>query len=327
MAARKAPGMATVVSPQPTPEQLVAELVLLFDLEGRGGDKFVGRRQIEGTGRVFGGQAIAQALVAARRTVPDDRHTHSLHAYFLRSGSDALPIEFRVKRDLDGRSFSNRRVVASQDGQPILNLIASFQKPQEGLHHQFAEMPAVPPPEDLEPEAAVRRRFAETMPSGLLRNLMLRPRPIDVRSVEPRNWQSPGKRAPVAHCWFRTVAALPDDPPIHRAVLAYASVSRLGSFYAVAVVVGFIYAGTMPLYAVIIRENFPLRMMGTIIGGTALAGSLGMSTGPLLGGLVYDRLHSYTLMYVASWGMGLAAMAVLMAFRPFPMRKVAGAPA
>lgn len=111
------------------------------------------------------------------------------------------------------------------------------------------------------------------------------------------------------------------------AVLAYASVSQLGSFYAVAVVVGFIYAGTMPLYAVIIRENFPLRMMGTIIGGTALAGSLGMSTGPLLGGLVYDRLNSYTLMYVASWGMGLAAMAVLMAFRPFPTRKMAGAAA
>jgi len=215
--------MATLVSSQPTPEQLVADLILLFDLEGRGGDKFIGRRQIEGTGRVFGGQAIAQALVAARRTVPDDRHTHSLHAYFLRSGSDEFPIEFRVKRDLDGRSFSNRRVVASQQGQPILNLIASFQKPQEGLHHQFAEMPDVPPPEDLEPETAVRRRFAETMPEGLLRNLMLRPRPIDVRSVELRNWQSPGKRKPVAHCWFRTVAALPDDPPIHRAVLAYAS--------------------------------------------------------------------------------------------------------
>jgi MFS family permease len=111
------------------------------------------------------------------------------------------------------------------------------------------------------------------------------------------------------------------------AVLAYASVSRLGGFYTVAVAVGFIYAGTMPLYAVIIRENFPLRMMGTIIGGTALAGSLGMSTGPLLGGLVYDRMNSYTLMYVASWGMGLAAMAVLMAFRPFPARRAGLAPA
>jgi MFS family permease len=91
-------------------------------------------------------------------------------------------------------------------------------------------------------------------------------------------------------------------------------------FYAVAVLVGFIYAGTMPLYAVIIRENFPLKMMGTIIGGTAMAGSLGMSTGPLIGGLIYDRLGSYAPMYVASWGMGLAAMLVLMMFRPFPQR-------
>src|SRR5690606_36279987 len=92
----------------------------------------------------------------------------------------------------------------------------------------------------------------------------------------------------------------------------------LGGFYAVASVVGFIYAGTMPLYAVILRENFPLKMMGTLIGASAMAGSLGMSTGPLLGGLIYDRLNSYTLMYVSSWGMGLVAMLILIAFRPFP---------
>jgi acyl-CoA thioesterase-2 len=223
MTARKARRMAKSSVSVPTPEKLVAELVLLLDLDPRGGDRFVGRRQLEGMGRVFGGQAIAQALVAAHRTVPDERPTHSLHAYFLRSGSDEHGIEFRVKRDLDGRSFSNRRVVASQQGEPILNLIASFQKPQNGPAHQYAKMPEVPPPEDLEPDTAIRRRFAEAMPEGLLRNLMLRPRPIDFRSVEPRNWQSPGKRAPVAHCWFRTVAALPDVPPIHRAVLAYAS--------------------------------------------------------------------------------------------------------
>jgi len=107
------------------------------------------------------------------------------------------------------------------------------------------------------------------------------------------------------------------------AVLAYASVSRLGGFYMVATAVGFIYAGTMPLYAVIIRENFPLRMMGTIMGGSAMAGSLGMSTGPLLGGLIYDRLDSYTWMYVSSWGMGLVAMVILMVFRPFSARKMA----
>ena len=106
------------------------------------------------------------------------------------------------------------------------------------------------------------------------------------------------------------------------AILAYVSVNRLAGFYTVAMAVGAIYAGTMPLYAVIIRENFPLRMMGTIIGASAMAGSLGMSTGPLLGGLIYDRLDSYTMMYVGSWGMGLAAMLVLMAFRPFRGRGI-----
>jgi MFS family permease len=108
-------------------------------------------------------------------------------------------------------------------------------------------------------------------------------------------------------------------------VLAYAFVNQLGGFYAVAVVVGFLYAGTMPLYAVIIRENFPLKMMGTIIGGTAMAGSLGMSTGPLLGGLIYDHFGSYALMYVGSWGMGLMAMLILMSFRPFPGREAMAA--
>ena len=100
-------------------------------------------------------------------------------------------------------------------------------------------------------------------------------------------------------------------------VLAYVFVDQLAGFYAVAAMVGFTYAGTMPLYAVIIRENFPLRMLGTIIGGTAMAGSFGMSAGPLLGGLIYDQFGSYAKMYVSSWGLGLIAMLVLLAFRPF----------
>ncbi|MGN6579787.1 MAG: MFS transporter [Bordetella sp.] len=98
-------------------------------------------------------------------------------------------------------------------------------------------------------------------------------------------------------------------------VLSYAFVSTLGPFYAVAAVVGFMYAGTMPLYAVLVRENFPLKMMGTIVGGTAMAGSLGMSTGPLVGGMVYDHFGSYAPMYIGSFGMGLAATLVLVAFR------------
>ncbi len=101
-------------------------------------------------------------------------------------------------------------------------------------------------------------------------------------------------------------------------VLAYVFVSQLGGFYAVAALVGFIYAGVMPLYAVILRENFPLRMMGTVIGGTAMAGSLGMSTGPLVGGLIYDNFDGYAWLYVGSWGIGLAAFFIAMAFQPFP---------
>lgn len=215
--------MTSQPRPSPTPEHLVAELMLLLDLEQRGGDVFIGRRQPEGTGRVFGGQAIAQALVAARRTVPEDRHAHSLHAYFLRPGSDEHPIDFRVKRDLDGRSFSNRRVVASQRGEPILNLTASFHSPQDGLHHQAAIMPDVPQPEELRSDAEARRDAAEALPDGAMKRLLLRPRAIDFRPVEPLDLLKKTVREPSAHCWFRTVAHLPDYRPIHRAVLAYIS--------------------------------------------------------------------------------------------------------
>jgi acyl-CoA thioesterase-2 len=215
--------MASVTTSSPTPEQLVAEFMLLLDLEPRGGDLFIGRKHPEGLGRVFGGQAVAQALGAARRTVPEDRRTHSLHAYFLRPGTDELPIEFRVKRDLDGRSFSNRRVVASQNGQPILNLTASFQTHQDGLHHQAAVMPDVPGPEELRSDNEIRREVAAQLPDGPMKTLLLRPRPIDIRSVEPRTWMDPEQREPKAHCWFRTVACLPDYRPIHRAILTYTS--------------------------------------------------------------------------------------------------------
>lgn len=110
-------------------------------------------------------------------------------------------------------------------------------------------------------------------------------------------------------------------------VLGYVFVSQLAGFYTVAVIVGFIYAGVMPLYAVIARENFPLKMMGTVIGGTAMAGSLGMATGPLLGGLLYDSFATYSWLYVGSWGMGLGAFLIAMAFKPFPKPQPAMAPA
>jgi MFS family permease len=108
--------------------------------------------------------------------------------------------------------------------------------------------------------------------------------------------------------------------------LGYVFVRELSAFYAVAAIFGFIYAGTMPLYSVLARENFPLRMMGTVIGGTAMAGSLGMATGPLAGGLIYDSFASYAWLYIGSWAFGLGAFVMAMTFRPFPAAKAEPAP-
>jgi MFS family permease len=109
--------------------------------------------------------------------------------------------------------------------------------------------------------------------------------------------------------------------------LAYVFVRELAAFYAVAALFGFIYAGTMPLYAAIARENFPLKIMGTVIGGTAMAGSLGMATGPVAGGLIYDTFASYAWLYIGAWGMGLGAFLLALSFRPFPKARAAPLPA
>lgn len=205
----------------PSPQELVDGLLTLLDVKDHGGDRFEGRRKIGGVGRVFGGQVIGQALASAERTVPDDRPVHSLHAYFLRGGSEDHEIDFKVERDLDGGSFSNRRVVASQLGKPILNMVASFHKREDGVYHADA-MPTVAPPEDLPSEVELRRKYADKVPEAMRRQ-MLQPRPIELRPLEARNWMDSGPRDPVSHTWFRSVASLPDDPRIHRAVLAYAS--------------------------------------------------------------------------------------------------------
>ena len=109
--------------------------------------------------------------------------------------------------------------------------------------------------------------------------------------------------------------------------LGYVFVRELAAFYTVAALFGFIYAGTMPLYASLARENFPLRMMGTVIGGTAMAGSLGMATGPLAGGLIYDTFASYAWLYIGSWIMGIGAFLIAMTFRPVPATRTAPVPA
>lgn len=205
-----------------SPERLVSGLVKLLEVKPQGDDRFIGRKKRGGVGRVFGGQVIAQALLAAEATVDAERPAHSLHAYFLRGGSEDFETDYAVARDFDGGSFSNRRVVASQQGRPILNLTASFQRQEDGLHHVDSAMPDVPPPEELEPEVDVRRRFADqARPEA--RHHFLAPRPVEMRAVEGRHWMNPVPAPPRSHSWFKTVAPLPDDPRVHRAILAFAS--------------------------------------------------------------------------------------------------------
>jgi len=208
-----------------TPEHLTEGLVDLLTLKQDGENRFVGNFQPGGVGRVFGGQVVAQALQAAQKTAPAGMQAHSLHAYFLRGGREGIPIDLTVEADFDGRSFANRRVVAAQEGIAMLNLTASFQRPEEGLQHVAATMPDVTPPEELEPDADIRRRFLDSLDevSDVQRALFARPRPIEIRSPSAMHWMSHEKRPPQTYSWFRTVAPLPDDPRIHRAIITYAS--------------------------------------------------------------------------------------------------------
>ena len=218
----------------PSDEQLVADLIRLLTVEKRAADIYAGPPQTDGIGRVFGGQVLAQALQAAQGSVTDAKCAHSLHAYFLRGGREGAPIEYRIERDFDGRSFANRRVVASQENEdgipvPILNLTASFQQPEEGLEHVDSPMPDVAPPDDLRPDIAIRREIADAWGDRLndqQRRLMLRPRPIEMRTIDRLHWMSSEPREPQAHSWFRVVAPITgadDSPELHRAIITYAS--------------------------------------------------------------------------------------------------------
>ena len=222
------------MSEKQSPEQLVAELVSLLTVSRDGEDAFTAPQQAGGVGRVFGGQVIAQALQAAQATAPDGLEAHSLHAYFLRGGKEGVDIAYRTARDFDGRSFANRRVVASQaddtgEQRAILNLTASFQRPEDGLSHDDVVMPDVAAPEELKSDQEMRRAMVERAGDRMgeqQRALVLRPRPIDMRTVDQLHWMNSEPRAPRAHTWFRTVSDLPsilENPALHRAIIAYAS--------------------------------------------------------------------------------------------------------
>lgn len=210
----------------PPPQQMtdpiesLSELLSLLDIERIEVNLFRGVSPDDGMKRVFGGQVIAQALVAAYRTV-QDRTCHSLHAYFIRPGDPTVPILYEVDRARDGRSFATRRVVAIQHGEQIFNMACSFQSHEEGFEHQSG-MPDAPPPEELPTEAEIRDMVKDKIPEQFAKQFA-RPRPIEMRPVDRQNVLSPKPMPPNKKIWMRARGEIGDDQAMQQCVLAYAS--------------------------------------------------------------------------------------------------------
>lgn len=201
--------------------QAVAALLETLDLEVLERNLYRGTSPKAGWQRVFGGQVIGQALVAAQRTVDRERKVHSLHSYFMRPGDPAVPIIYEVDRIRDGRSFTTRRVVAIQHGEAIFSMSASFHVEEPGFEHCLP-MPQAPKPDDLPSERQLADLYVGKAPENV-RRYWQRERPIELRPVDLTHYFSQEKLEPRQMIWFRTTGPLPADPCIQAAVLAYAS--------------------------------------------------------------------------------------------------------
>jgi acyl-CoA thioesterase II len=219
--------LPTPPAPETASERAVARLLALLELEEVETDLFRGQSTDEGWIRVYGGQVVAQALMAASRTVDAPRLCHSLHSYFIRPGDPKLPIVYKVERDRDGASFTTRRVVAIQKGRPIFNMAASFQVPEDGLEHAVAPPSDVPHPDSLESDSDWARRNAPHAPEPWRTIWLTRERPLDVRAVESDDFFNPQVRPPQQRNWVRLAAAIPPelaaDPVLQRCLFAYGS--------------------------------------------------------------------------------------------------------
>jgi len=196
------------------------QLLTILDIERLEENLFRGLSPQVGWQRVFGGQVIGQALVAANRTV-NGRLAHSLHAYFLRAGDPSVPIIYSVDRIRDGGSFTTRRVVAVQHGQAIFSMAASFHREETGLEHQI-KMPEVPPPESLPSEAELKACLIDRVPPQV-KAYWERERPIEIRPVDLSRYLTPGNHDPSQQVWIRATGELSNDQSLHQCVLAYAS--------------------------------------------------------------------------------------------------------
>ncbi|UXS97399.1 acyl-CoA thioesterase II [Agrobacterium tumefaciens] len=199
----------------------MTNLISTLDLEKLEENLFRGESPQIGWQRVFGGQVIAQALIAAQRTVDDDRFVHSLHSYFMRPGDPLVPILYQVERIRDGASFCTRRVVAIQHGKAIFSMSASFQIVEDGFDHQIRK-PDVTPPERLMSEDEMQAAFLVNAPASI-RKYWSNKRPIEIRPVSLTHYISKEKLEPQQDIWVRAVGDVPDDPRFQSAILAYLS--------------------------------------------------------------------------------------------------------
>lgn len=202
-------------------KKLLSDLIAMLCVEQLEDKLFRGVSGDIGSPRVFGGQVLGQSIMAAARTVEADRTLHSLHAYFLRPGDKTAKIVYDVEQVRDGGSFTMRRVVAIQHGQPIFNCSASFQLREDGPTHQAA-MPEAPPPEGLQNLQEIRQAHLHSMPERM-RSTPFPENAIEIRPTHPYDPFHPPKRPAVNNSWLRAIDTLPDNPVLHQAMLAYAS--------------------------------------------------------------------------------------------------------
>ncbi|WP_309084188.1 acyl-CoA thioesterase II [Chelativorans sp.] len=198
------------------------ELLDILNLEELELNLYRGRSPKVGWQRVFGGQVIGQALVAAQRTVSSERHVHSLHCYFMRPGDPAIPIVYEVDRIRDGGSFTTRRVVAIQHGHAIFALSASFQVDEDGLEHELPIPDGIPAPESLRSQADYIALLSSDVPENI-RRYWQRERPVEIRPVNIEHYTTNNKLPPFQQVWMRTTGPVPDDKALQAAVLAYLS--------------------------------------------------------------------------------------------------------
>lgn len=201
--------------------QVLKDLLTLLSLEKIEQGLYRGQSQDLGFKALFGGQVMGQALSAAQESVELDRHVHSLHSYFLRPGDAAKPVIYEVENIRDGRSFNTRRVKAIQNGKAIFYMTASFQLEEKGFEHQ-TDMPKVTAPDELPSFTDFIFDNQQYIPENV-RGKFLSEKPIELKPVEQYNWIKPEKSEPICHMWIKANGQLPDDPRIHKYMLAYTS--------------------------------------------------------------------------------------------------------